>query len=342
MNGFIFIICFLLAGFFVIFSEKFIIKILQKIGFKQNIRQEGPESHVLKQGTLTGAGIIFIIAPIIFGLSGFLYSIFNINFKPDWKFILWVSLAGILSGLIGFADDYLKKVKNQNEGLKPREKLLAQIIVSGILCFGLNINSKFSSLFFFTEIPMGIIIGCIFIMLVIIATMNAVNLTDGLDGLASSVCLWSFLGLIPVAKYISELLFLPSSIFNIYIFSFIYAGICLGFWFLNKKPAKFFMGDTGSFFLGGSIAFACLYYKLEWFLFLILLIPVIEAFSVILQVLSCKLSKKFLKKDLRLFKMTPFHHHLELSNWEENQVVFFLSLIQALIVILFCFCVFIS
>ena len=175
-------------------------------------------------------------------------------------------------------------------------------------------------------IPLSWFLLLLFIFCVLSGSMNAANFTDGLDGLAASVLAWSYAGL--------TILILNQnhwSLNNSGLWASLLTGLCLGFWTINKFPAQVFMGDTGSLFLGAGLAVLSLVNRLEWYLLILMLVPVIEILSVILQVLSCKLSKKFLGKDLRIFKMTPFHHHLELSGIPEPKVVQYLSWTQAVI-----------
>ncbi len=324
MNKLLLIISFLFPCLIIAFSEKFLLSCLKKIGFEQKIRKEGPASHQAKNNTLTAGGLIFFSALIFCPFFSFIYNSFNAN-KTDFNFLFTFCLITAFSGLIGFLDDYLKKVKNQNEGLKPKQKLLLQIFTSIILAFLL---SRSSTVFFGQEITLFKPIFYIFIFCVLAGIVNAVNFTDGLDGLGSSVSAWSFLGLIILVC--SSLALIKNNTETI-ICSLVMAGICCGFWWINKHPAKVFMGDTGSFFLGGALGTLALLSKTEWYLFLIAFIPVIELLSVVLQVISSKFSRKYLKRDIRPFLMTPFHHHLELKGWSENLIVHFLASIQALI-----------
>ena len=170
----------------------------------------------------------------------------------------------------------------------------------------------------YSAIPNGFLLA-LFVFFVLAGSMNAANLTDGLDGLASAVLGWSYIGLACLN------LIKNPNLPDLSIWAFGLAGLCFGFLQINGHPAKAFMGDTGSFFLGGGLGCLALLSGLEWYLLILMLIPILEVLSVILQVASCKLSKKFLKKDWRPFKMTPLHHHLELSGLHEKQIVLYLS-----------------
>ncbi|MFN5538691.1 MAG: phospho-N-acetylmuramoyl-pentapeptide-transferase [Candidatus Melainabacteria bacterium] len=319
-----FILSFALAYFLVAVSGKVLIQTLQQIGFIQFIREEGPASHRSKQSTPTAGGLIFpltlVIPPILYFLW---FVVFEDHLESDfpWNKTILFPIVVIISAFIGFLDDYLKKVKKQNEGLKPKQKLLGQIILAAILGFSLH---RTETSIFGLNLELGLILFLVFVFFVFAGSMNAANLTDGLDGLASSVLGWSYLGL-------GLLVFLKNGSFYSILCSFSMAGACFGFLWINGHPAKAFMGDSGSFLLGGGLAAIALIEGLEWYLLILALIPIWETLSVILQVASCKLSKKYLGKDIRLFKMTPFHHHLELSGWGEKKIVWILASSQFLI-----------
>ena len=299
-------------------SGSFLLNLLKKLGFVQFIRKEGPQSHQKKQFTPTAGGLIFIICiPLVF-IINYIFSLIS-KTPLDYKVLGLEALVILFSCLIGFFDDYLKKVKKQNEGLKPKQKLIAQIILSLIVAFALQ---RTETQFFNLSINLNFILFCILVFFVLAGTMNASNLTDGLDGLAASVMGCSFLGL-AVLIYLTT--FNISSIF----WAMALSGICFGFLHINAYPAKVFMGDTGSFLLGGALASLALINKLEWYLLLIAIIPLWETVSVLLQVLSSKISKKFFNKDWRPFKMSPFHHHLELCGLNEKQIVAYLAVVQA-------------
>lgn len=316
---------FLMAALTVALLGDSLIKVLTKIGFRQIIRQEGPSSHKTKELTPTAGGLVFLIViPLIFIIL-FCTQIFSLE-EADWSSFFQLSIVLVLAMLIGFWDDYLKKVQKQNEGLKPKQKLVAQIALAVLVVIMLN---RDSTNIFGYELSLGTIGFVFFVFLVLAGSMNAANLTDGLDGLASSVLAWSFLGL-------GALILLSSGPFVASLYAFAMAGVCFGFLQINGHPAKVFMGDTGSFLLGGSLAALALFNNLEWFLLPLALVPIWETLSVMIQVISCKLSKKFLGKDLRPFKMTPFHHHLELSGIQEQKVVLIMSAAQALVSLLTC------
>ncbi len=314
-----FVLSFLLPLFVVAFSGEALISFLKQIGFTQYIREEGPSAHQAKKFTPTAGGIIFLVViPIVLILA------FVFKHSTNLKDLLLPVFLLLGSAGIGFWDDYLKKVRRQNEGLKPKQKLLAQIFLTLVTTFWMERTE--TDVFSF-KLNLTLWLFGVFIFFVLSGAMNAANLTDGLDGLASSVLGWSYLGL-------AALIHIKGLSTVSIAWSLALAGICFGFLRINGHPAKVFMGDTGSFFLGGGLGILALMNGLEWYLLPLMLLPIWEVLSVILQVASCKLSRKFLNKDLRPFKMTPYHHHLELSGWSEKKVVFAMSSLQAIINIL--------
>lgn len=300
-----------LIAFVVSFAiAPFIIPALHKFKFGQNIREEGPESHKKKQGTPTMGGIIFIAAT---GVT----MLFILRSPNDEAMIALYSLLGF--GAIGFIDDTLKIVKKQSEGLKSYQKMILLIIVSGFLGYyaydkiGTNIMLPFMG-------NKTLDLGILFIPFIIVyfaATTNAVNLTDGLDGLASSVTLlvMTFFALVSYGM----------EYYTLSIFCGILAGALLGFLKYNSYPAQVFMGDTGSLALGGAIGAIAMILKLELLVLIVGGIYVIETLSVIIQVISFKLTGK------RVFKMSPIHHHFELCGWHESKIVAVFSIITVVL-----------
>lgn len=293
-----------------------IIPLLHKLKFGQNIRQEGPKSHLKKAGTPTIGGLIFIFATII--------TMFVIVGNPtDEAMIALYSFVGF--GFVGFLDDLLKIIKKKNEGLTSGQKMILLLIVSGFLTWyaykyiGTSINIPF--------LNGQINLGLFYIpaaMFYFAGVTNAVNLTDGLDGLATSVTVLvtTFLGIISYnLGHIS-----------LAIFCVALAGALLAFLRFNAFPARVFMGDTGSLALGGAVAMVALILKMPLILVLIGIIYVIETLSVILQVASFKLTGK------RIFKMAPIHHHFEQLGWSETKIVSVFSIIT----VVFCFIAFAS
>ncbi|MGU8402112.1 phospho-N-acetylmuramoyl-pentapeptide-transferase [Clostridium perfringens] len=293
-----------------------IIPLLHKLKFGQNIRQEGPKSHLKKAGTPTIGGLIFIFATII--------TMFIMVGNPtDEAMIALYSFVGF--GFVGFLDDLLKIIKKKNEGLTSGQKMILLLIVSGFLTWyaykyiGTSINIPFLN----GQINFGLFY-IPFVMFYFAGVTNAVNLTDGLDGLATSVTVLvtTFLGIISYnLGHIS-----------LAIFCVALAGALLAFLRFNAFPARVFMGDTGSLALGGAVAMVALILKMPLILVLIGIIYVIETLSVILQVASFKLIGK------RIFKMAPIHHHFEQLGWSETKIVSVFSIIT----VVFCFIAFAS
>lgn len=295
------------------------IPILKKLKVGQMERAEGPESHLKKQGTPTMGGIIMIITVLVMGILMCLNYAKTDNEEQTQVAIHLIPLIAttIGFGVIGLIDDLKKLIGKNTEGLKPAYKMLGLLIVSVAfsLCLTgmLQIGTDTYIPFFKTAISLPIWIYIPFAVIVMLATTNAVNLTDGIDGLSTSVTtiILTCLTVIGIILGIQE----------ITIFGSILIGACLVFLLFNLHPAKVMMGDTGSLLLGGAIASMALYLKMPLILIIIALIPVLETLSVMIQV------KHFKKTGKRVFKMTPIHHHFELSGWNENKIVSVFSFI---------------
>lgn len=296
------------------------IRFLKKLKFGEEIYEDGPKSHHTKAGTPTMGGLLLISS---MSFSVLLWG--NLSNKHVW--LLWV--ATLAFSLLGFTDDYSKSVKKIAKGMPARTKFFWQMVISG--CFSVLIyfypmsEMHNGDLYFpFLKDPvlnMGIL-AILFWIVFINGFSNAVNLTDGLDGLATGLSLITLtaLGIISYLTGVQEIahyLLIPyipeSNELTIFIGALIGAGV--GFLWYNSHPAQVFMGDTGSLALGGGIAMSAILIKREILLFILGGIFVAEAASVILQVGSYKLRKK------RIFKMAPIHHHFELTGWHENKVV---------------------
>ena len=285
-----------------------IVPILKKLKVGQIERDDGPESHLKKQGTPTMGGIIIMLGIIIVTIIAYIY--YSNSDVAIAKSLIPILGLTIGFGVIGFIDDFKKLVLKNTKGLKPSLKMLGLLIISVIyvmyLIKGLNLGTDtyIPILKQYINIPVFAYIP--FAIFVILATTNAVNLTDGIDGLSSSVCtiIITCLTIIATTLGVKEII----------VFGAIVIGAVLGFLMFNIHPAKVFMGDTGSLFLGGVISGIALYLKMPLILIVIAIIPVIETLSVIIQVVYFKKTGK------RVFKMAPIHHHLELSDWRENQV----------------------
>ncbi len=289
------------------------IPILHKLKFGQNIRKEGPKSHQKKAGTPTMGGLIFFIsvaATIL--ITGPKLS--------DQKMIILYSFLAF--GFIGFLDDMLKIIHKDNLGLKAGQKMILLLLFSvalavyGYMKIGTDILIPFSGGF---KLNIGILY-IPFIILYYAAVTNAVNLTDGIDGLATSVT-------IIVLTFFTIVAFKAGQK-DIAIFSIALCGALLGFLKYNAFPAKIFMGDTGSLALGGAIGTIALMLKLELWVVIVGLMYVIETLSVIIQVTSFKMTGK------RVFKMAPIHHHFEQCGWSEVKIVTVFSLVTAVLCII--------
>ena len=304
-------------------SGLFVIKELKKLKVRQSEREDGPESHLSKQGTPTMGGIIMIISVVITIIIAYIY-----NKELALKMIP-IMLAAIGFGLIGFIDDYKKVVLKNTDGISPKAKMFGLLIISILfvvyLTHFLHIDTVTLLPFLKTDISLPIYIFIPFMILVMLATTNAVNLTDGIDGLATSICLIiiASLSVIGILYSVPEISMIGS----------IACGACLGFLLYNLNKAKVFMGDTGSLYLGGLISCMAIYLKMPLILIIIALVPVCETLSVIMQVAYYKRTKK------RIFKMTPIHHHFELSGWRENKIVRVFSLITLILCVIGIFSV---
>ncbi|NPA60113.1 MAG: phospho-N-acetylmuramoyl-pentapeptide-transferase [Epsilonproteobacteria bacterium] len=310
-------ISFFLALIFTLFLMPRFIKWAQKTSSVQPINEWAPKTHQQKAKTPTMGGIVFISATI-------LASLISIKFSNMYAIGGLITL--VLFVLIGFQDDYAKIKKNENlAGLKARTKILLQIIASLIitcfLCFFADFNTDLYVPFIKTPVlDMGIY-STLFWCLVIISTSNAVNLTDGLDGLAtvpSLTALASFSIIIYItghAKFSAYLLMPNFDVGEVAIIASALMGALMGFLWFNCHPAEVFMGDSGSLTVGAFLGYLAIISKSEILLVLIASIFVIETVSVILQVGSYKIRKK------RVFLMAPIHHHFEMKNWAENKII---------------------
>ncbi|WP_286907680.1 phospho-N-acetylmuramoyl-pentapeptide-transferase [Clostridium sp. UBA1652] len=293
-----------------------IIKGLYNLKFGQNIRQDGPQSHLKKAGTPTIGGLIFITSTTI-------VTFIMIRDIKDEAFV--ALFAFIAFGFIGFLDDIIKIVKRNNLGLRAYQKMILLLIVSGVLSYYsyVELGTKINIPFINTQWDLGVLY-IPFVIFYFAATTNAVNLTDGLDGLATSIT-------ILVMTFLSIVSFNLGN-YTLTIFSIVLAGSLLGFLRFNAFPARVFMGDTGSLALGGAVATVALLLKIPFIVVIIGAIYVIETLSVIIQVSSFKLTGK------RVFKMAPIHHHFENMGWSETKIVTIFSIITVVL----CFIGFLS
>lgn len=302
----------LLISFFItVILSLFIIPILRKLKVGQMERDDGPESHLKKQGTPTMGGIIITLAVIIVcALTYVYYSRFRLE-PTIAKNMLIFLLVSFGFGLVGFIDDFKKLVLKNTKGLNPKAKMLGLLIVAVAytiyLVKFLKIGTDIYIPFVKTSVTMPIWLYIPFAILVMLGTTNAINLTDGIDGLSSSVTtiILTCLTVIGIILDVKEIALFGSAL----------SGACLGFLLFNLHPSRVFMGDTGSLCLGGAVAAMALYLKMPLLLLIIAIIPIIETLSVMIQVSHYK------RTGNRIFKMAPLHHHFELSGWSENKVV---------------------
>lgn len=298
------IIAYLVSFLVSVISGKLLIPLLKRLKFGQIEREEGPESHKIKQGTPTMGGIIFLLPVLLFGV---IYSFFDIR-------ILSLVLVTMGFAFVGFLDDYLKVTKKNNEGLTPMQKMTGLLIVSGIFTwYAASCTEEARMLIlpflgYYKPIIMPIVIAVPFSIFVLVAFTNAVNLTDGLDGLAGSVTTIVLLFFTLVTMFNSEWNYIR-------IFCAILAGGILGFLVYNLYPARVFMGDTGSLAIGGALASTAILTGTPIFLGLAGIIYVAETLSVVIQVIYFKRTRK------RIFLMAPLHHHYEHKGWNEIKVV---------------------
>lgn len=282
------------------------IPFLRRLKFGQSIREEGPQSHLKKTGTPTMGGLIIVVGIII--TSIIMVSKASANGIGYELWLLLLVLVGY--GFLGFLDDFIKVAMKRNLGLTSKQKLFGQVVIALVFYFILQ-SQDFPT---YIQLPGTEIqweLGWIYALLIIVmlvGSSNAVNLTDGLDGLLAGTAAIAFgaFGILAWFGFASS---------EVTIFALAAVGALLGFLVFNAHPAKVFMGDTGSLALGGSIAAIAILTKLEIILVIIGGVFVMETLSVIIQVISFKTTGK------RVFKMSPLHHHYELKGWSEWRVV---------------------
>ena len=307
-------------------TGKFLIPLLKKLHFGQTIYEKGPAWHKSKQGTPMMGGFMFIIGSVIAVALG--YALYRFRAADTAAAVpdntnLYRLLAGLAFALlnagIGFTDDYIKAVKKQNLGLKAKQKMIMQLILSCAFLYALYLLGDTSTSItfpFFGDVDFGIFYYPIMVLYLIFLT-NAVNLTDGIDGLCGSVTVISSLSFVMLCA--------AMGMWEYSIFAMALAGACLGFLIWNLHPAKVFMGDTGSMFLGGAICALGFAAHQHLLLALIAIVYIIDALSVVIQVTYFKITK-----GKRLFKMSPIHHHFELSGFSEYKIVITFSSVALL------------
>ena len=301
---------------------RIIIPILRNKKAGQIIRPEGPKWHATKAGTPTMGGICFIMAMLIVLLGMTVFFAIRGRQRELIPLALTMALA-VMNGMIGFVDDYCKLLKKQNEGLKAYQKFLLQVVAAGAYIFLLKvlgyIDTSLHIPFLQKTVELGIVYY-VFAMFLIVGMVNSTNLTDGIDGLAASVTLViaGFFGFVAFAFLHISLALISAALI----------GGMIGFLIFNLHPAKVFMGDTGSLFLGGAVTGMAFIINEPMIVILCGGVFLWETVSVMLQVGSFKLRQK------RIFKMSPFHHHLEQCGWKENKIVAVFCLLTALLCIL--------
>lgn len=292
-----------------------VIPFLHKLKFGQQVREDGPQAHLKKQGTPTMGGLIILSGIIITSLF----------YLKDYPKIIPVLFVTVGFGIIGFLDDYIKIVMKRSEGLNPGQKLLGQIVITGIFAYYLVTSKEIDTtmLIPFTggfKNGYYLDLGWLFIpalFFIVLGTDNGVNFTDGLDGLCTSVT-------ILVATFFTVIALGEKS--GISPITGAVVGSLLGFLLFNVYPARVFMGDTGSLALGGFVASSAFMMQMPIFIAIVGLIYLVEVLSVIIQV-------TYFKKTggKRFFKMAPIHHHFELCGWSETRVVAVFSIITAIL-----------
>lgn len=317
MNGIIYaffasFVCALLIG-------PILIPLLFNLKFGQYIRSDGPQRHLQKAGTPTMGGVMFLAGTTVGSLI----------FAPKTGELLLVLGTTVAYGLIGFIDDYIKVVLKRSLGLRALQKLAGQfgvaiaasVIAVTVLGRGTDVTVPFTDY----SLTLGPVLYLLFSTFIIVGAANAVNLTDGLDGLAAG-CM-----AVTAGAFVFIALMMNNQVPGVAVFAAALVGGCVGFLKFNVHPAKVFMGDTGSLALGGALAILAVITKTELFLPFLGVIYVAETLSVIIQVISFRTTGK------RVFRMSPLHHHFELGGWSEQKVVgvfWFVSFLGALVGIL--------
>ena len=287
-----------------------LIKYLHYLKFGQAIREEGPQSHMHKKGTPTMGGISFIVATVLALIIAMFIDSSNIKY-----YILFIYTT-ISFSIIGYIDDMLIVVKKKNDGLAPRKKLMLQILFSIIFYVLVKFIYEDINYIYIPGLEYQLNISYLYMIFVVFwqtGFSNAVNLTDGLDGLATSVTI--------ITTSTFALLAYKENNFPIFVFCLVLVGALIGFLLFNKNPAKIFMGDTGSLALGGILAAISIILHKEIAFIFIGLVYILETLSVIIQVAYFKKTGK------RIFKMSPLHHHFELSGYGEVKTVYLFVII---------------
>lgn len=312
-------ISFGLGLIFSLIGGRYFIPMLIRLHAGQEIREEGPQSHLAKAGTPTIGGIIFLTSAILATLA-----IKNLTYEA---MVLFISTLGF--ALVGFVDDYLKVVHKRNLGFTALQKLVAQILIAVLLYVLIRVSDGLTTDMLIPGMDKHLEMGIMFIpfiIFVVVGTVNSVNLTDGLDGLSSSVTI--------IVMLFFSLVSYKMGRTSITMFCLVMAGGLLGFLFYNKYPAKVFMGDTGSLALGGAVVAVAILLNLPLLLPICCGIYFIETLSVIIQVISFKTTGK------RVFLMSPIHHHFEQKGMNEVQIVGLFSIVEIVLCVISYFLIF--
>ena len=299
---------------------------LHKLKFGQEIREEGPKWHQKKSGTPTMGGIMFIlgiavavaVVSVVFAIKG--------TFSTAFARCIVIFAVALGFGVIGFIDDYIKVVKKRNLGLTAIQKFIMQVVLAALYVVAMyaigELNTTIKIPFTGIEWVMPYWLYIPFVMFVVVGVVNAVNLTDGLDGLASSITA-------VVALFFILVSYLKFSETGVTVFASALLGGLLAFLCYNKYPAKVFMGDTGSLFLGAAVALMAIDLRMPIFLIIVGFVYLMETVSVIMQTTYFKITKKKYGEGRRIFKMTPIHHHFEMCGWNEKKIVLVFTLVTA-------------
>jgi len=293
-----------------------LIPFLHKLKFGQEVRDDGPQSHIKKQGTPTMGGIAFIIAIVITSL------IFGFSHPMIWPVLIMT----VGFGIIGFIDDFLKVVKHNTKGLLPWQKLLLQFILMAGFCFYMMQFNELGTTIVIPFVKTVVDLKWfypIFMFIVILGTDNGVNFTDGVDGLCASVTsvVATFLTVAALIMGRSELTPITAAVL----------GSLLGYLLFNVHPAKVFMGDTGSLALGGFVASAFIMLGQPLLIIIVGFVYLAEVISAVMQVGYFKITKKKYGEGRRIFRMAPIHHHFELGGWSETRVVAVFTIVTVLL-----------
>ncbi len=290
-----------------------LIPLLKRLKFGQEVRDDGPKTHLKKEGTPTMGGVVILIAIAVTCLF----------YMKDYPEILPILFATIGFGLIGFLDDFIKIVMKRSLGLRAWQKMLLQIVVAGVFAYYVvnytDLNNEIIIPFTGKIVTLSNWAYVLLLMFVVVGTVNGSNFTDGLDGLASSVTAL-------IATFFTVVAIGTGS--GVAPVTCAAVGALLGFLVFNVYPAKVFMGDTGSLALGGFVAATAYMLKMPLFIVIVAFIYLAEVLSVIIQVVSFKTTGK------RVFKMAPIHHHFELCGWPESKVVAIFDIVTALLCVL--------